>query len=88
MIALVPAHHIYGTIFTAHRNGKCVGRITAQIDREHLDRYKDETGFFGFFDTIVGCARPARMPRMLGIKIDMMVHASTKRLNVSTSVVR
>lgn len=43
--------HGEGTVFTAHRNGQCVGRITAQIDREHLDRYKDETGFFGFFDT-------------------------------------
>ena len=32
--------HAEGTSFTAHRNGKCVGRITAQIDREHLARYK------------------------------------------------
>jgi hypothetical protein len=44
--------HGEGTIFTAHRNGRCVGRVTAQLDREHLDRYKDQTGFFGFFDTI------------------------------------
>ena len=43
--------HAEGTIFTAHRNGQCVGRITAQIDREHLERYKDDTGFFGFLDT-------------------------------------
>ena len=28
------------------------GAVTAQIDREHLDRYKDATGFFGFLDTI------------------------------------
>jgi len=39
-------------LFTAHKNGKCVGRISASIDKEHLDRHKDETGFFGFFDTI------------------------------------
>ncbi len=44
--------HGEGAVFTAHRNGRCVGRVTAQIDREHLDRYKDKTGFFGFFDTI------------------------------------
>ncbi len=44
--------HGEGTIFTAHKQGRCVGRITAQIDREHLDRYKDATGFFGFFDTM------------------------------------
>ncbi|MDB5219590.1 MAG: hypothetical protein JWO86_7517, partial [Myxococcaceae bacterium] len=47
--------HAEGTVFTAYESGarrKCVGRITAQIDREHLDRHKDETGFFGFLDTI------------------------------------
>jgi hypothetical protein len=44
--------HGEGAVFTAHRNGKCVGRITASIDREHLERYRDETGFFGFLDTI------------------------------------
>jgi len=44
--------HADGTVFTAYRNGKCVGRVTAQIDREHLDRHKDDTGFFGFLDTI------------------------------------
>jgi hypothetical protein len=41
-----------GTIFTAFRNDRCVGRITAQVDRAHLDRYQDGAGFFGFFDTI------------------------------------
>jgi hypothetical protein len=43
--------HAEGTIFTAYKNGKCVGRITATIDHEHLARYKDATGFWGFFDT-------------------------------------
>lgn len=44
--------HAEGTMFTALRNGWCVGRCTAQIDREHLARYKDDTGFFGFLDTV------------------------------------
>jgi hypothetical protein len=44
--------HGEGTIFTAHRNGWCVGRCTAQIDREHLRHYKDDVGFFGFLDTV------------------------------------
>ena len=44
--------HADGVVFTAHRDGKCVGRVTAQIDREHLARYKDDTGFFGFLDTV------------------------------------
>ncbi|HKY40070.1 MAG TPA: hypothetical protein VJN18_29245 [Polyangiaceae bacterium] len=44
--------HGEGVIFTAHRNGFCVGRVTAQIDREHLARYKDDVGSFGFLDTV------------------------------------
>jgi hypothetical protein len=40
------------TLFTAWKNGRLVGRCTAQIDREHLKVWKDDTGFFGFFDTI------------------------------------
>ena len=44
--------HGEGTTFTAYRDGRCVGRISASIDREHLDRYKDDVGFFGFFDTV------------------------------------
>lgn len=44
--------HAEGTTFTAYRNGWCVGRCTAQIDREHLSRYKDDVGFFGFLDTV------------------------------------
>jgi len=44
--------HAEGVLFTAHRNGFCIGRVTAQIDREHLALHKDEAGFFGFLDTI------------------------------------
>src|SRR5512140_1051344 len=44
--------HGEGTTFTAYRNGWCVGRCSAQIDRLHLERYKDDVGFFGFLDTV------------------------------------
>ena len=44
--------HGEGVLFTAHRNGWCVGRVTAQIDREHLSRHQDDVGFFGFLDTV------------------------------------
>jgi hypothetical protein len=44
--------HAEGTIFLAYKHGRCVGRITAHIDHEHLAKHRDETGFFGFFDTI------------------------------------
>ena len=40
------------TLFTAWRGARCVGRCSAQIDREHLRIWKDDTGFFGFFDTV------------------------------------
>ena len=39
-------------LFTAWRNGKLVGRCSATVDREWLKLWKDDTGFFGFFDTI------------------------------------
>jgi hypothetical protein len=44
--------HADGAVFTAYQDGACVGRVTAQIDREHLARHKDDVGFFGFLDTI------------------------------------
>ena len=44
--------HAEGTGWVAYRGGKPVGRITAQVDREHLARHKDDAGFFGFLDTV------------------------------------
>lgn len=44
--------HAEATTFTAYKNGWCVGRASAQIDRGHLERYKDDVGFFGFLDTV------------------------------------
>ena len=43
--------HGEGAIFCAYQRPP-VGRCTATIDREHLARYEDATGFFGFLDTI------------------------------------
>ena len=39
-------------IYTAYIDGKCVGRITAQIHDKYNIHYKSKTGFFGFFDCI------------------------------------
>ena len=36
--------------WVAYRNGKAVGRISAQIDQLHIDRYQDATGFFGMIE--------------------------------------
>jgi len=41
--------HTEVAFFLAYRDEKPVGRITAHLDRIHLERHKDETGFFGFF---------------------------------------
>jgi len=44
--------HAEVMLFTARKNGELVGRISAQIDHEHIKRYDDSTGFFGFLDTV------------------------------------
>jgi hypothetical protein len=36
--------------WVAYRDKKPVGRISAQIDRLHLERYQDATGFFGLLE--------------------------------------
>jgi hypothetical protein len=40
------------TLFTAWKDGVLAGRCSATVDREHLKVWKDDAGFFGFFDTI------------------------------------
>jgi GNAT superfamily N-acetyltransferase len=42
--------HADTQLFVAEKNGKPVGRISAQIDKLHLERYKDATGQFGFLE--------------------------------------
>lgn len=44
--------HAETQLFTAWRNGQCVGRISAQICALHQARYNDATGQFGFLDAI------------------------------------
>lgn len=36
----------------AYRGDRPVGRISAQVNQRHLDRYQDGTGHFGFLDAI------------------------------------
>ena len=43
--------HADVSLFVAERDGKPVGRISAQIDRLHIERYKDATGQFGFLES-------------------------------------
>lgn len=38
--------------FLAKQGGKVVGRITAQINHGHNEHFKEEAGFFGYFESI------------------------------------
>jgi len=42
--------HVKFCSWITYRNCKPVGRISAQIDRLHIDRYQDATGFFGMLE--------------------------------------
>ncbi len=44
--------HAEAALFTAHRDGVMVGRISAQVDHAHLEIHGDDAGFFGFFETV------------------------------------
>ena len=38
--------------YVAIKNGSIVGRIAAIIDRNYIDFHHEETGFFGFFESV------------------------------------
>ena len=38
--------------WTARRDGRPVGRISAQVNRAHLERHRDATGHFGFLEAV------------------------------------
>jgi GNAT superfamily N-acetyltransferase len=44
--------HGEAALWVAERGGKLAGRISAQVDHNHLKLYQDSTGFFGFFECI------------------------------------
>ncbi len=42
--------HARGQYWLAYRDGRAIGRISAQIDQLHLERHGDNTGHFGLLD--------------------------------------
>ena len=44
--------HGEAVLFVAERDGRLVGRISAQVDQNHLKIYNDATGFFGFYESV------------------------------------
>jgi hypothetical protein len=64
-------------LFLARRDGRAVGRISAQVDRRHLARHDAETGFFGFFE----CADdPAAAAGLLGAARAWLARRGMRRL--------
>ena len=44
--------HAQAQYFLAEREGEVIGRISAHIDRLHNQTHQEQTGFFGFFESI------------------------------------
>jgi len=44
--------HAEVALFTARKDGKRVGRVSATVDQAWLAQYRDDTGHIGYFDTI------------------------------------
>jgi hypothetical protein len=44
--------HAKARFWIAYRGSEAVGRISAQVDELHLERYRDSTGFFGFLEAV------------------------------------
>ena len=44
--------HADAMLFTAWRDGKLAGRVAASVDHDWQKLWKDDTGHFGFFDTV------------------------------------
>lgn len=44
--------HAEAALFVAERDGELVGRVSVQVDQEHLKTHEDNAAFFGFIDTI------------------------------------
>ncbi len=42
--------HAEGQYWLAYRDGRAVGRISAQVDQLHLERHEDNAGHFGLLD--------------------------------------
>jgi hypothetical protein len=71
--------HGIASAWVAYRGDRPVGRISASVDRSHLELHRDGAGFFGFFDTLedrdasdalletaAGWLRDQKMQRMRG----------------------
>lgn len=79
--------HIEAEFFLALAAGRPVGRIAAFANRAHLDHQRDDTGHFGFLDTLPGAE--AAIPGLLAAAEDSVrrrgLHAIAGPFNFSVN---
>ena len=68
--------HAEAAFWLAYVDGKPVGRISAQIDRLHLETHNDATGHFGFIEAIDD---PSIFAALLGAAEEWLRKAGLKR---------
>ncbi|HYP90894.1 MAG TPA: hypothetical protein VEQ59_22160, partial [Polyangiaceae bacterium] len=74
-----PFHrHADVALFTAWKHGRLVGRTSATIDRSWLETWHDDTGHFGYFDTIDDVEVASAL---LGAAQDWLRDRGMKRMN-------
>lgn len=65
-------------LFTAWKDGQLIGRTSATVDQSWLTTWKDDTGHFGFFDTIDD---PEVASALLGAAEKWLRSKGMKRMN-------
>jgi len=74
-----PFHqHAQAMLFTAWKDGQLAGRISASVDQAWLDTWKDQTGHFGFFDTVED---PEVARALMSAAEDWLRNKGMKRMN-------
>jgi hypothetical protein len=68
--------HAEAALWLAYRDGRAIGRISAQIDQLHLQRHQDATGHFGFIE---GIDDPAVFAALLAQAEDWLRRRGMKR---------
>jgi hypothetical protein len=59
--------HAEAKYFLARDKGETLGRIASVVNRRHMEFHKEETGFFGFFESV-------RDPEVSGGLLDVAAH--------------
>jgi hypothetical protein len=69
--------HAEVNFWLAWQHDRCVGRVSAQVDRAHLERHKDATGHFGFLEATDDAQV---FEALLGTAEDWLAHRGMKQV--------